>query len=95
MLLGVFAVPAALLWAGHRLRRRSARFRAAFIGALAGHVAAIVVGSAAAVTPPEEWASSDLWRGLLGFWSFLLLPVAGALIGVMLGGTDRRPRRRP
>ena len=81
MLLGVFAVPAALLWAGHRLRRRSARFRAAFWGALVGHVVAMVVGSAAAMTPPEEWASTDRWRGLLGFWSFVLLPAVGAVLG--------------
>jgi len=89
MLLGVFAVPVALLWTGHRLRRRSPRVRAAFWGALAGHVAAIVVGSAAAMTPPEEWAATDFWRGLLGFWSFLLLPAVGALVGAVV---TRPPR---
>ena len=78
MLLGVFVVPAALLWMGHRFRRRSARWRAAFWGGVIGHLAALVIGSLAAMIPPEEWAPTDMWRGLLGFWSFVLFPLLGA-----------------
>jgi hypothetical protein len=89
LLLGIFGVPVALLWAGHRLRRRSARWHAAFWGGVAGHLAALVIGSVAAVVPAEQWAPTDLWRGALGLWSFLVLPALGAAVGVM------RAARRP
>jgi hypothetical protein len=83
MLVGVFLVPAALLWAGHRLRRRSPRWRRGFWGALIGHVTALVVASIAGMTPPEEWASTDMMRGLLAYWSFVLFPAVGALLAVV------------
>ena len=86
MLLGAFVVPGVLLWAGHRLRRRSGRWRSAFFGALVGHVVALVVGSVAGMTPAEAWDSGDFWRGAAGFWSFLVLPVAGGLIGALRPG---------
>ncbi len=81
MLLGIFGVPMVLLWAGHRLRRRSARWHAAFWGGIAGHVVAIVIGSVAAMIPAEQWAAADVWRGAIGLWSFLVLPAVGAAIG--------------
>lgn len=82
MLLGVFVVPALLLWAGHRFRRRSPRTQSMFRGALAGHVAALVVGTWAALTPAEAWAPTDVVRGAFALWSFLLLPLLGALVGL-------------
>lgn len=88
MLLGVFVVPGVLLWLGHRLRRRTPRWRAAFWGGVTGHLIALVIGSIAAMTPAAEWSGDDTLRGALGFWSFLVLPAAGAVIGVM-----RAPRR--
>ena len=90
LLLGIFVVPLLLLWAGHRLRRRPPRWRSAFWGALAGHGLAILIGSLAAMIPPEEWAPSDLWRGLLGLWSFLLLPLIGATVGWLSGNRPGR-----
>jgi len=84
MLLGLFGVPAALLWAGHRLRRRSPRWRSAFWGALIAHVAIAPVAMAAAMIPPAEWRPDDTLRGLLGFWSLLLVPLVGAVVGVAL-----------
>jgi hypothetical protein len=81
LLLGVFVVPAALLWMGHRLRRRPVRWQRAFWGGLTGHAVALVVGTLAAMIPPEEWSATDHLRGALAFWSFLILPIAGALIG--------------
>lgn len=81
LLLGAFVVPAALLGLGHRLRRRPPRWRHAFWGGLIGHVAAIVVGALATMLPPEEWAANDYVRGAAAFWSFLLLPLVGALLG--------------
>ena len=86
MLVGIFVVPAALLWIGHRFRRRSARWRAAFWGGVIGHLAALVIGSVAAMIPPEEWAPTDMWRGALGFWSFALFPLVGAAIATMMRG---------
>ena len=83
MLAGLFAVPAALLWAGHRLRRRPARWRAAFWGALAGHVLAALAALVAAMLPPAEWAPDDRWRGLLGFWTLLVAPILGAALGAL------------
>ena len=81
MLFGVFVVPVLLLWGGHKLRRRPARWRAAFWGALFGHLIAIVIGSIAAMMPAAEWSDGDTWRGVSGFWSFTLVPAAGAAIG--------------
>jgi len=81
MLLGVFGVPVALLWGGHKLRRRSWEWYYVWWGALGGHLTALVIGLIAAMTPSEEWASGDRLRGVLGLWSFLLFPVVGALLG--------------
>lgn len=78
MLAGVFGVPTLLLMLGHRFRRRSAGWRAAFWGGVAGHLVAILVGTLAAMIPPEEWSPTDTWRGALGLWSFLLFPFLGA-----------------
>lgn len=83
MLLGVFVVPTVLLWMGHRLRRRPERWQRAFWGGLIGHIVALVVGSLAAMIPPEEWSATDHLRGALAFWAFLVLPLAGGLIGAM------------
>jgi hypothetical protein len=84
MLAGLFAVPAALLWAGHRLRRRSARWRAAFWGALLAHVVIAPVAMLAAMVPPAAWGPTDRWRGLLGFWALLVGPLGGALLGAVV-----------
>jgi hypothetical protein len=83
MLLGVFGVPIALVWAGHRLRRRSRRWRAMFWGALSGYGAAIVLALIASMVPPENWSAQDRLRGLAGFWSLLVLPVLGIIAGVI------------
>ncbi len=87
MLLGVFVVPVLLLSAAHRFRRRSPHVRALFWGALNGHLAALVVGTWAALTPAEAWAPNDMVRGALGLWSFLLLPLIG---GVIASARSRR-----
>ncbi len=83
MLLGAFVVPAILLWAGHRLRRRSARWHAAFWGAVAGHVLALAIAPIAAMSPAEQWSDANVVRGAVGLWSFLVLPLAGAVVGAL------------
>lgn len=91
MLLGIFGVPIVLLWAGHRMRRRTARWHAAFWGGVIGHLASLVIGSIAAMTPAEQWAPTDTWRGALGLWSFLVLPTVGAMVGAISSrGVDER-----
>ena len=89
MLAGLFAVPAALLWAGHRLRRRSTRWRGAFWGALVAHLALMPVAMVAAMLPPSEWSPDDRWRGFLGFWA----PLVGPLLGAAVGATRARSTR--
>lgn len=86
MLAGIFLVPMALLWAGHRLRRRPPRWRGAFWGALIAHVAMAPVALVAAMSPAAEWAPTDTVRGALGFWSLLVMPVLGGVVGAIVGG---------
>jgi hypothetical protein len=90
LLLGLFGVPAALLWAGHRLRRRSPRWHGAFWGALLAHLIAAVVATVASMVPPEEWRPEDVWRGIFGFWTLLVAPVVGAAAGALLGASSGR-----
>lgn len=81
MLMGAFIVPGILLWAGHRIRRRSPRWRATFWGGVAGHVIALVLASLAAMNPAETWSDANVVRGAFGLWSLLILPMAGAAMG--------------
>ena len=84
LLIGLFAVPAFLLWAGHHWRHRSARVRGAFWGGLVAHSVAALVATAAGLYRPAEWASDDVLRGFLGFWSMLVFFLVGAAIGAVL-----------
>jgi hypothetical protein len=86
MLAGLFVAPAAMLWLGHRLRRRTARARGAFWGAVIGHSIAIVPALVVAMTPPATWSDGDVMRGFLGFW---LLPI-GAVVGGAIGWVAAR-----
>ena len=81
MLVGVFVVPAILLWAGHRLRRRSARWRAVFLGTLVGYGIAAVASLTASMMPAEMWQSGDTLRGAVGYWGLLAGPAIGAAAG--------------
>ena len=81
LLAGLFLVPVALLWRGHRLRRQSPRFRSAFWGAVTGHCIAATVAVVASMIPPEAWTSDETGRGLLALWGLLLVPVVGGAVG--------------
>jgi hypothetical protein len=83
MLVGSFGVPAVLLWAGHRLRRRPTRWRGAFWGAVVAHILVAPAVMVAAMFPAAEWAPNDVWRGALGFWALLLAPMLGAALGAL------------
>lgn len=76
---GLFGVPIALLVLGHRLRRRSPRARAVFIGALIGHCIAGTVAVVWGMLPPEAWEPGESARGFAGLWSLLVFPILGAL----------------
>lgn len=82
MLLGAFGVPVVLLVLGHRFRRRSPRARRVFWGALIGHLLAVPIACAAAMYPAAEWDAGDRFRGALGLWSLLVLPVVGAVVAL-------------
>ncbi len=91
MLAGLFAVPALLLWLGHRLRRRSARARGAFWGALVGHVVAIPPVLWVAMVPPSLWTPDDTVRGAIGFWALLVAPLVGGVVGAVRAAGPASP----
>lgn len=88
MLLGIFAVPAALLWLGHRLRRRTARQRGLFWGALTGHLTAIMTATLASMLPPQQWGPDELVRGLASYVALLVLPVIGGVVGALTASSE-------
>lgn len=79
-LLGLFVVPLVLLAIGHKLRRRSARTRAIFWGAIVGHIVAGVAAVTWGMIPPDAWEPTETWRGFAGLWSLLAFPVLGAAV---------------
>lgn len=85
LLLGLFAIPIALLIYGKRLRRRSSRVQKAFWGATIGHLIAATAATIAGLTPAENWIQDDHLRGAAGYWALFILPSAGALIGALMG----------
>jgi hypothetical protein len=94
MLIGLFGVPVVLLWAGHHWRHRSARIRGAFWGGLIAHTIAALLATAAGVFWPSEWDSDDAVRGFFGFWSMLLMFIAGALTGALVNGPSNETPAR-
>jgi hypothetical protein len=82
-LIGLFVVPVLLLWYGHKLRRRSARARAVFWGALIGHCIAGTLAVTLGMIPPEAWTPDERVRGFIGLWSLSVFPLAGALLGAV------------
>jgi len=87
-LVGLYGVPLLLLWAGQRIRRGGPSRRRMFWGAIIGHCIAGVLAVAAGLIQAKTWSAGDTWRGLLGYWAMLALPVAGLL----LAGIRRSPR---
>jgi hypothetical protein len=92
MLAGLFLVPLAALWIGHRLTRRPARARAVFWGLIFGHTIAALAVTIAALYLPERWDASAIVRGAVGFWGLLLGGVVGAAVGWLL---SREAARAP
>jgi hypothetical protein len=80
-LAGAVAVPALLLWLGHRLRDRGRAQRGAFWGGVIGHSIAMVVTLVAMHWPPVIWQGGA--RTTLVFWSMLLGGTLGAAVGAL------------
>jgi hypothetical protein len=87
LLAGLFLVPLVALAIGHRLTRRGARARGAFWGLVTGHTIAAVAATVMAMSEPAFWGADELWRGAIGYWGMLVLPL---LLG-MLGWLRARP----
>ena len=82
-LVGLYVLPIGLLWIGHHLKRRSARARRIFWGAVIGHCIAGTLAVVAGIMLPEEWTAQERLRGFLGLWSLLIFPVAGGIVGAV------------
>ena len=82
-LVGLYVLPLALLWLGHHLKRRSARARRIFWGAVTGHCVAGTLALFAGMMLPEEWTAQERMRGFLGLWSLLIFPLAGGIAGAL------------
>jgi hypothetical protein len=81
LLMGLFVVPALLLWLGHRLRDRSPAQRGAFWGGVIGHSIALPIGLLGLHYPPVLWAGDA--RILIAFWIMLLGGALGAAVGAL------------
>ena len=86
-------MPLALLLFGHHLRRRTARERRIFWGAITGHCVAAVFALTFGMLPPEGWTAQETTRGFFGMWSLLLLPAVGALTGWVLWAKNAKSLR--
>ena len=82
-LVGLYVLPLALLWLGHHLKRRSARAKRIFWGAVIGHCVAGTLALFAGMIMPEEWTDQERLRGFLGLWSLLIFPLAGGIAGAL------------
>ena len=82
-LVGLYVLPLALLSLGHHLKRRSARAKRIFWGAVIGHCVAGTLALFAGMIMPEEWTDQERLRGFLGLWSLLIFPLAGGIAGAL------------
>ena len=89
MLLGLFLVPAYLLWVGHHWNRRSSRQKGAFWGGVTGHTVAALIASAAGLYRPEQWSEADATRGFLGLWLMLIAGIGGIVVGALIGAREK------
>ncbi len=85
LVIGLFIVPAVLLWLGHRMRRQTDARRRVFWGATIGYVLGMLLTLAAIHYPPVLWAGGG-WRTAVVHWGMLV----GAVLGAGVGGVMRR-----
>lgn len=82
-LVGLYVLPLVLLWLGHHLKRRSARAKRIFWGAVIGHCVAGTLALFAGMMLPEEWTAQERLRGFLGLWALLIFPLVGGIAGAL------------
>ena len=80
LVIGLFVVPAVVLWLGHRLRRQTAARRRVFWGATIGYVLGMLLMLAAIHYPPILWSGGG-WRTAVVHWGMVIGAVLGAAIG--------------
>lgn len=88
---GLFLVPIALLWLGHRFRRRSAPAQQAFWGGVVGYCIAGTVAVIGGMIPPEAWVPGETVRGFIGYWGMLIVPTFGAAVAALRAGGASGP----
>jgi len=88
LLLGLFAVPAALSALGHRFREGDPGRKRRFWGGVIGYAAGLAVAVTAMLVPPVAWAGGGVAREMAVHWSML----AGFLAGVLAGALSTRRR---
>lgn len=92
LVIGLFIVPALLLWLGHRMRRQTEVRRRVFWGATVGYVLGMLLMLAAIHYPAVLWTGGG-WRTAAVHWGMLAGAVVGAGGGWATGrrGTSREP----
>lgn len=93
LLVGLFAVPAALLWLGHRFRDRGALARGVFWGGVTGHSLALVPMLVAAHWPPVAWGAAGSPRAWLVYGALAAGAIIGAAAGALLARMGGRTTR--
>lgn len=96
LVVGIFAVPLALLSIGHGFRSRTPRQRSLFWGGVFGYGVAVAVVTISLLADPVLWTDATPVRRAVIFWGLL----AGGGIGTLLGalrplpadGVDSRER---
>jgi L-cystine uptake protein TcyP (sodium:dicarboxylate symporter family) len=80
LVVGLFIIPALLLWLGHRLRRQTPARRRVFWGATIGYLAGMLLMLVAIHYPPVLWAGAD-WRTAVVHWGMVVGAAVGAGVG--------------
>ena len=88
LVIGLFVVPAVLLWLGHRLRRQTPARRRVFWGATVGYLLGMLATLIVIHYPPVLWTGGG-WRTAVVHWGMIVGAVVGAGVGRLV---QRRSR---
>jgi hypothetical protein len=77
-------VPVALLWLGHRYRKRSSVSKYFFWGGVLGYLASIAVMTTLLLFPPVFWGPRGGLRWLAIQWTPLILPLVSATAAALV-----------
>jgi uncharacterized membrane protein len=85
LVIGLFVVPALLLWLGHRLRRQTDARRRVFWGATIGYVLGILLTLVTIHYPAILWTGGG-WRTAVVHWGMVVGTAVGAGVGSAIAG---------